>query len=291
MGVFEKTDVTAQSRSGWVDFFRFCRALALVAMGATMHLHLVVSAPGVSPRVAPLSVASAPVEAAERGIVVDRALVFAPLFRPADSVRPVFEDVHPVEHWQVPHAKGLLAAVHTPPPPLLRTLTSAGFDALQLSPAAAVAPLPPAPSAQPVALALLDDGPDPSHAFVAEDLSALAIMPIGPRRKSEEELVRQLIDRYAGALERLDVGAAQAAWPTVDGKALKRAFGQLASQRLTFQSCGITISGSTANARCRGSATYQPRIGSGPVQLASREWTFDFSKQDTDWRIVNTFVR
>jgi hypothetical protein len=103
--------------------------------------------------------------------------------------------------------------------------------------------------------------------------------------------VRQLIDRYTGALERLDVGAAQAAWPTVDGKALKRAFGQLASQRLTFKSCGITISGSTANARCLGSATYQPRVGSGPVQIASREWTFDFSKQDTDWRIVNTFVR
>ena len=113
----------------------------------------------------------------------------------------------------------------------------------------------------------------------------------GPRRNTEEELVRRLIDQYTGALERLDVGAAQAAWPTVDGKAPKRAFGQLASQRLTLKSCGITISGSTANARGRGSATYQPRIGSGPVQLASREWTFDFSKQDTDWRIVNTFVR
>ena len=123
-------------------------------------------------------------------------------------------------------------------------------------------------------------------------MTRLAVAPVaGPRRNTEEELVRRLIDQYTGALERLDVGAAQAAWPTVDGKALKRAFGQLASQRLTLKSCGITISGSTANARCRGSATYQPRIGSGPVQLASREWTFDFSKQDTDWRIVNTFVR
>ena len=290
MGVFEKTDVAAQSRSGWADFFRFCRALALLAMGASMHLHLLVSAPGASPRVAPLSVASAPVEAAERGIVVDRALVFAPLSRPADSVRPVIEDIYPVEHLQVPHAKGLLA-VHTPASPIPGTLPPANFDAPQPSPAPPAAALPLAPPAQPVALALPDNGLDPSHALAAEDLSALAIMPIGPRRKSEEELVRQLIDRYTGALERLDVGAAQAAWPTVDGKALKRAFDQLASQRLTFQSCGITISGTTANARCRGSATYQPRIGSGPVHLASREWTFDFSKQDTDWRIVNTFVR
>jgi hypothetical protein len=151
----------------------------------------------------------------------------------------------------------------------------------------------PAPAAAPAQQTVASRQPDGYlEPGLSADLTRLAVTPVGgPRRNSEEELVRQLIDRYTGALERLDVGAAQAAWPTVDGKALKRAFGQLASQRLTFKSCGITISGSTANARCLGSATYQPRIGSGPVQLASREWTFDFSKQDTDWRIVNTFVR
>jgi hypothetical protein len=108
---------------------------------------------------------------------------------------------------------------------------------------------------------------------------------------TDEDLVRRLLDEYTGAFERLDVGATKAVWPSVDGKALERAYAQLSAQRLTLQSCGITISGSTANARCRGSATYQPRIGNRPVEIASREWTFDLSKRDTDWRIVNTFVR
>ncbi len=108
---------------------------------------------------------------------------------------------------------------------------------------------------------------------------------------SEEELVRRLLDEYTGAFERRDVRATKALYPTVDGKALARAYEQITSQRLTLNSCGITISGSTANARCRGSATFQPRIGTRPVQIASREWTFDLSKQDTSWRIVNTDVR
>jgi hypothetical protein len=101
---------------------------------------------------------------------------------------------------------------------------------------------------------------------------------------SDETLVRRLLDEYAGAFERLDVSATKAVWPTVNDKALERAYGQIASQRLNLQGCGITISGSTANARCQGSATYQPRIGKRAV-VASREWTFDLSKKDAAWRI------
>jgi hypothetical protein len=128
--------------------------------------------------------------------------------------------------------------------------------------------------------------PTPPSSYRIEPVATTAA-----RRVSEEELVRQLLDEYTGAFERLDVRATKALYPNVDGKALKRAFEQIASQRLTFEACGITISGSTANARCRGSATFQPRIGTRPVQIASREWTFDLSKQDTSWRIVNTYVR
>ena len=101
---------------------------------------------------------------------------------------------------------------------------------------------------------------------------------------SDETLVRRLLDEYAGAFERLDVSATKAVWPSVNDKALERAYGQIASQRLNLQGCGIIISGSTANARCQGSATYQPRIGKRAV-VASREWTFDLSKKDAAWRI------
>jgi hypothetical protein len=286
MGVFNRTE-TAHLRSGWVDCFRLCRALAILALGATMHLHLPALAPADSPRVAPLQLASSEVEAAERGIVVNRALIFAPQSRPPESANPARRDLP-----RMP-LTGLLAKVRSPEPPVARPVPRIAVAEARTPFAAepAVAPVESPP--QPVALGQPDGLEESGRSYpLVGDLTRLAVAPVaGPRRNTEEELVRQLIDRYTGALERLDVGAAQAAWPTVDGKALKRAFGQLASQRLTLKSCGITISGSTANARCRGSATYQPRIGSGPVQLASREWTFDFSKQDTDWRIVNTFVR
>ena len=278
----------APSRPGWTDCFRLCRALALVALGATMHFHLPAVSPSVNPRVGPLRAAAAPVEAAERTIVVNRALVFAPTL-PVSVPQPLRREFHR------PPVTGLLAAVHrapSPARPVASVPLEAGHDlARSVASGLGRKSNPPPGSATGGPEGVPDGLPEPSYP-VLDVVSRLAVTPVAsPRRSSEEELVRQLIDRYAGALERLDVGAAQAAWPTVDGKALKRAFNQLASQRLTFQSCGITISGSTANARCRGSATYQPRIGSGPVHLASREWTFDFSKQDTDWRIVNTFVR
>lgn len=110
-------------------------------------------------------------------------------------------------------------------------------------------------------------------------------------RVDDEDLVRRLLDEFTGAFERLDVTATKAVWPSVDDRKLRRAYEQLAAQRLSLESCGITISGRTANARCQGSATYQPKIGTRPVQIASREWMFDLSKQDAAWHIVNTVVR
>ena len=274
--------MTPPARSGWVDCLRLCRALALITLGATMHMHQSGLVPAVSPRVAPLRLASSPVEAAERGIVVNRALVFAPLSGRSDEHKRPHPQLHPVR------VTGLLARAHSTVP----AASPVAIAKSQPSPTADLAAVV-SPSPEPITLSQPDAATNAGgNTLSPDDLTRVAVSSAaGVRRSTEEELVRQLIDRYTGALERLDVGAAQAAWPTVNGKALKRAFGQLASQRLTFQSCGITISGSTANARCRGSATYQPRVGSGPVQLASREWTFDFSKQDTDWRIINTFVR
>ena len=287
MGVLNRTDMTAHLRSGWVDCFRLCRALAILALGATIASPSACTRAADSPRVAPLQLASSEVEAAERGIVVNRALIFAPHSRPPASPKPAPRDLP-----RMP-LTGLLARVRSPEPPVARPVPRIAVTEARTPFAAEPAVAPVTSPPQPVALSQLDSLEEPGRRNPpVDDLTRLAVAPVaGPRRNTEEELVRRLIDQYTGALERLDVGAAQAAWPTVDGKALKRAFGQLASQRLTLKSCGITISGSTANARCRGSATYQPRIGSGPVQLASREWTFDFSKQDTDWRIVNTFVR
>ena len=126
---------------------------------------------------------------------------------------------------------------------------------------------------------------EPAAAAEPLEPRATAVRAAAVNSVSDETLVRRLLDEYAGAFERLDVSATKAVWPSVNDKALERAYGQLASQRLTLQGCGIIISGSTANARCQGSATYQPRIGKRAV-VASREWTFDLTKKDADWRIV-----
>jgi hypothetical protein len=108
---------------------------------------------------------------------------------------------------------------------------------------------------------------------------------------NQQQLVRQLLEDYAAAYGRLDADAAKALWPTVDAKALRRAFAQLEAQQVEFQSCGITIEGSGAQARCRGEATYRPRIGSRTVRISEREWTFDLAQAATGWHIVDARVR
>lgn len=113
--------------------------------------------------------------------------------------------------------------------------------------------------------------------------------PALPEYPSDERLVSAVLQQYRAAYERLDVGAAQSVWPTVDARALGAAFRQLAGQRVTFDSCGVSVSGSgaQATARCRGQAEYLPKVGSRRAYVASGEWVFDLAKQDMAWRIVN----
>jgi hypothetical protein len=106
----------------------------------------------------------------------------------------------------------------------------------------------------------------------------------------QKTLVEGVLQQYVAAYEQLDVDAAKVVYPTVNGSALRRAFSQLEAQRFTFESCGITISGRGANARCQGEASYRPRVGPRTLH-ASREWTFDLAKADDGWQIVKATVR
>lgn len=106
---------------------------------------------------------------------------------------------------------------------------------------------------------------------------------------SDERLVGYVLQQYREAYESLDVTAAQTVWPTVDARALGAAFRQLAGQRVTFDSCGVSVSGSgsQATARCTGQAEYVPKVGSRRAYTASGEWVFDLQKENTAWRIIN----
>jgi hypothetical protein len=109
--------------------------------------------------------------------------------------------------------------------------------------------------------------------------------------KKDEETVRRVLLDYTRAFERLDVQATKAIWPTVDDRALQRAFQQLDGQQLRFASCGVSVSGRDANARCRGDATYRPKVGSRVLRLTEREWTFNLSRDNDRWQIVNATLQ
>ena len=109
-------------------------------------------------------------------------------------------------------------------------------------------------------------------------------------RKQEESVRRVLLD-YVRAFERLDVQAAKAIWPSVDARALRRAFQRLDGQQLRFASCGVSVTERDANARCRGEATYRPKVGSRVLRLTQREWTFNLARDNDRWQIVNATLQ
>jgi hypothetical protein len=125
----------------------------------------------------------------------------------------------------------------------------------------------------------------PAHAL----LTSRHEVPKLTERPSDERLVSFVLQQYRQAYESLDVSAAQNVWPTVDARALGAAFRQLSAQRVTFDSCGVSVSGSgsQATARCTGQAEYMPKVGGRRTFTASGEWVFDLQKENAAWRIIN----
>jgi hypothetical protein len=90
---------------------------------------------------------------------------------------------------------------------------------------------------------------------------------------------------------RKDPLAAKAVWPTLDVRALARAFNDLETHTLALEGCGVTVADSAARARCHGVATYLPKVGRRRAINASHEWTFDLSKSGGDWQIESAAIR
>jgi hypothetical protein len=109
-------------------------------------------------------------------------------------------------------------------------------------------------------------------------------------RDTQKQHVLEVLNRYRRAFETMDVRAAKAVWPTLDARRLQRAFERLDRQQVQFDECGVLIRGRDANASCRGDATYQPKVGSKPVRLTRRQWTFDLSRDEAGWQIVNAEI-
>lgn len=99
------------------------------------------------------------------------------------------------------------------------------------------------------------------------------------------------LQRYALAYQDLDVGAARDVWPTVDQRALARAFQTLEYQSFTFDECNVNVEARTASADCRGWVTYVPRIGSKDPRTVARRWSFALQKPADVWQITQATMR
>lgn len=109
--------------------------------------------------------------------------------------------------------------------------------------------------------------------------------------RDERVAIRAALSRYEAAYNRLDVDAVRVIWPSLDQRALARAFDNLNAQRVSLQACNVDVSGSTARANCSGNASWTPKVGGGE-RSASRKWTFDLSESgDGAWRIVHVQAR
>jgi hypothetical protein len=113
---------------------------------------------------------------------------------------------------------------------------------------------------------------------------ASAVIAVAPR--ADESRVTQVLHQYARAYGRLDASAARAVWPSVDERALARAFAGLQSQAVSFDNCNVNVNGATATASCRGRAIYVGKIGSREPRTEMRQWTFALRRDADDaWKI------
>jgi hypothetical protein len=201
---------------------------------------------------------------------------------------------------RVPSTPRAVAVRHVWPsrPAVLPSMPTKPLPKLLPKPEASVArtlpPAPPAPTptaTAPVRAALTPPKstppaptPSPSPAVVAAPVATVVAEHVVV---SEEENVRAALARWRAAYSQLDARAAKHVWPSVDERALERAFQNLKSQEVRFDSCELKMRDESAQAECIGRAIYVPRIGSQTPITAPRAWRFELKRFDQGWAIAS----
>lgn len=146
---------------------------------------------------------------------------------------------------------------------------------------------PPVPLNQPTQVGTLATAPVVARRAIEAPAERMEVAPIAVQQMAADPTpaIRDVIRRYEAAYERLDASAAKEIWPSLDERALARAFSGLASQTLTLEPCNIDVTGSSAVASCHGFATYKGRVGNKMGQVQRRDWTFVLHKATDDWQI------
>ena len=104
---------------------------------------------------------------------------------------------------------------------------------------------------------------------------------------AESAAIDVVLGGYRRAFTALDVERVAQVWPTVDRRALERAFRGLSKQAFEFHSCQVQPSGTEALASCSGRASFVPKVGGRATQVETREWQFTLSKQSGRWLITS----
>lgn len=109
--------------------------------------------------------------------------------------------------------------------------------------------------------------------------------------RDDRSQVMTVVDNYARAFERLDARAARAVWPTVDERALGRAFNEIESQDINFAGpCDVDVQGARATASCRGTARYVVKVGNREPRTEPRTWDIRLSRSGDEWFIDSVRV-
>jgi hypothetical protein len=152
-------------------------------------------------------------------------------------------------------------------------------------------PIAPAPAAVP---APIDAAPKDGGNFAALPPAAPAVIAPPPAAAApaaasaiagEQSAVLEILREYRQAYEALDVTATAAVWPSVDRRALTRAFSTLKSQQLALNDCAVSIAGASATTRCRGTVEYVRKIGSPTPRTGHQDLIFKMRKLGSEWFI------
>lgn len=124
------------------------------------------------------------------------------------------------------------------------------------------------------------DGREPTPASAAPSAAS-----------SARPLIGEVLQRYQAAYSSMDVGATRAVWPSVDGRALERAFGTLQEQDLALGACDISIDQDRATAVCPGTVRYRPKVGNTAPQRRNGQWEVQLDRGTRGWAITGVNVR
>jgi hypothetical protein len=198
-----------------------------------------------------------------------------PRTRPVDRVAEQRESVHRAR-----------TADRTAAEPIANTNTEAAPPPVTPTPESAAHPV-----ATPLASPIGESVPLEAAFATPPSPPGVSTLPSSAAGPTEEQQIAATLHRYAAAYQDLDANAARTVWPTVDQRALARAFESLELQQFTFDECDVRVVYREASAACRGSVTYVPKVGSRTAHRDDRQWNFELQKQQDVWLITRATMK